>query len=183
MAKKFKLSKRSLKRLEGVHPALVAVILRAHELTGIDFGIAEGVRTLERQQELVNSRASWTMNSRHIPKKPLNQVSGEDCEAEFSHAIDLHAYIGKRVHWEWGLYFQIAEAMRQAARELGVAIQWGGIWDRNLNSLDGSLTDHQEMYIQRFRHQRELRNQKVRNPKIDGPHFQLSWREYPIAKE
>ena len=43
----FNLSQRSKDRLKGVHPDLVAVVERAIELTGVDFGVTCGVRTIE----------------------------------------------------------------------------------------------------------------------------------------
>ena len=46
----YKLSQRSLDRLEGVKPDLINVVKRAIELTTIDFGVIEGVRTEERQK-------------------------------------------------------------------------------------------------------------------------------------
>ena len=48
----FRLSKRSLGKLEGVKPELVEVVKRAIELTTIDFGVIEGVRTEKRQKEI-----------------------------------------------------------------------------------------------------------------------------------
>ena len=47
----YSLSNRSLKKLDGVHPDLVDVVKRAIEITEIDFGVSEGVRTLETQKE------------------------------------------------------------------------------------------------------------------------------------
>ena len=43
----FKLSQRSLGKLEGVHPDLVATVKRAIEITKVDFGVTAGVRDLE----------------------------------------------------------------------------------------------------------------------------------------
>ena len=40
----YKLSKRSMSNLVGVHPDLDAVIERAIQITPIDFGVSEGVR-------------------------------------------------------------------------------------------------------------------------------------------
>ena len=48
----FKLSKRSLSRLEGVNPDLVRVVHRAIQITPVDFGVTCGVRTLEEQKSL-----------------------------------------------------------------------------------------------------------------------------------
>jgi peptidoglycan L-alanyl-D-glutamate endopeptidase CwlK len=107
----FKLSKRSLGNLEGVHPRLVAVVKRAIELTEVDFVVTEGRRTVERQKQLVAAGASQTMNSRHL--------SG--------HAVDLAAWVGQ-VRWDWPLYAKLAEAMKKAAAEQNTPLIWGGDW-------------------------------------------------------
>lgn len=109
---KFKLSARSQARLVGVHPDLRAVVHRAIALTDVDFMVTEGKRSPERQRELVRSGASQTMNSRHLT----------------GHAVDLAAMIGTEVRWDWPLYSKLADAMRAAAKELGVKIVWGGSW-------------------------------------------------------
>jgi peptidoglycan L-alanyl-D-glutamate endopeptidase CwlK len=49
----FKLSKDSLDNLVGVKPQLVSVVKRAIQLTKVDFGVIEGVRTLETQKRYV----------------------------------------------------------------------------------------------------------------------------------
>lgn len=108
----YKLSRRSLERLQKVHPDLVRVVMRAIQMTEVDFGVTEGVRTIEKQREYVAKGASKTMNSRHLT----------------GHAVDLVAYVGAEVRWDWPLYHKIAAAMKSAANELGVAIVWGGDW-------------------------------------------------------
>lgn len=109
---KFRLSRRSKKKLVGVDEDLQRVVKRALELTEIDFGVTEGVRTLERQRGLFNSGASMTMNSRHLTGR----------------AVDLVAYIGSEVRWDWPLYHKLADAMKAAAGELGVEIVCGADW-------------------------------------------------------
>lgn len=108
----FKLSKRSLDKLAGVHPALQKVVRRAIEITTVDFGVTEGLRSMDRQKELFDKGASKTMNSRHLT----------------GHAVDLVAYIGSEVRWDWPLYHRIADAMKLAAKELDVPLVWGGDW-------------------------------------------------------
>lgn len=110
----FRLSSRSQARLDGVHPDLVRVVKRAIQITQVDFGITEGLRTKERQKELVAKGASRTMNSRHLT----------------GHAVDVAAYIGSEVRWDWPLYPKIAAAFRQAAKEERVPITWGGDWPK-----------------------------------------------------
>mgnify|MGYP002700086309 CR=1 FL=1 len=60
----FKLSQRSLNKLDGVHPDLVAVVKRAIEITEVDFGVTYGVRTVEEPEKLVDSGPSQTKNSK-----------------------------------------------------------------------------------------------------------------------
>lgn len=108
----FVLSDRSLKRLAGVKPELIQVVTRAIQITSVDFAVTEGVRTLNRQKELVASGASLTMDSRHLT----------------GHAVDLAAMVGGQVRWDWPLYDALAAAMKNAALECGVSIVWGGDW-------------------------------------------------------
>lgn len=106
----FILSKRSLNNLVGVNKDLVAVVKRAIELTKIDFAVTEGVRTLERQQELLVKKVTRTLNSKHL----------------VGDAVDLAAYVNGTVSWDKHHYYIIALAMEQAAIELNVDIRWGG---------------------------------------------------------
>ena len=56
----FKLSARSIGKLEGVEKDLVAVVMEAINLTNVDFGVTYGMRTLEEQQKLYDSGRSQT---------------------------------------------------------------------------------------------------------------------------
>ena len=148
----FKLSSRSLKNLEGVDSQLIEVVQYAIELSKIDFGVTEGLRTTQRQRELVASGASQTMKSKHIESK----------------AVDLVAYIGKRVSWELNLYDDIADAMKLAATEVGVPIRWGAAWQLDdIRNWDGTMQDAMDDYI-------NVRRSQGKRPFIDGPHFEIS---------
>ena len=115
----YRLSSRSLGNLEGVHPDLVAVVKRAIEITEADFVVIEGLRTKERQRELVATKKSRTMNSRHLT----------------GHAVDIAPY---PITWEKSAFVPVVEAMRKAAEELGVDVthgyDWG--WDSPHHELD-----------------------------------------------
>ena len=108
----FSLGPRSKQRLKGVHPDLVKVVERAIEISTIDFTVLEGLRTPERQKALLEAGASQTLNSRHIT----------------GHAVDLGAWVDNQVDWSWPLYHKIAAAMKDAAKQEGVSIVWGGGW-------------------------------------------------------
>jgi peptidoglycan L-alanyl-D-glutamate endopeptidase CwlK len=68
----FSLSNLSSDRLQGVHPDLVRGVERAIRITTQDFRVQEGLRTRERQAELVARGASRTMNSRHLTDHPVD---------------------------------------------------------------------------------------------------------------
>lgn len=106
----YSLSKRSEDKLVGVDANLVKVVCRAIELTEVDFGITEGLRTKERQALLVADGKSQTMNSKHIVGR----------------AVDVVAYIDGKVSWDKEHYVTISKAFKQAAKELNVTIRWGG---------------------------------------------------------
>ena len=108
----YSLGPRSKQRLKGVHPELVKVVERAIQITEVDFTVLEGLRSPERQKALVEAGASQTLNSRHLT----------------GHAVDLGAWVGDEVRWDWPLYHKIAAAMKEAARLEGVKIVWGGDW-------------------------------------------------------
>ena len=110
----FHLSQRSRLNLTGVHPDLVKVVMRALEISPLDFTVIEGLRTIKRQQELFASGASKTLNSRHLD----------------GHAVDIAPYVGGEIRWDWPLYYKLAKAMKAAAKEVGVPIEWGGDWIR-----------------------------------------------------
>lgn len=105
----YRLSQRSLSNLEGVHPDLVAIVKRAIEITEQDFSVIEGLRDIERQRELVAKGKSTTMNSRHLT----------------GHAVDIAPY---PLSWNWKYFYPIEDAMKGAANELNLLIEWGGDW-------------------------------------------------------
>jgi peptidoglycan L-alanyl-D-glutamate endopeptidase CwlK len=106
------LGQRSLSRLQGVHPDLVRVVKKAAAMSPLDFTVLEGLRTVDRQRQLMASGATRTMNSRHLT----------------GHAVDLAPMIGGTVRWDWPLYHQLAAIVKDAAKAENVPIQWGGDW-------------------------------------------------------
>jgi len=93
----YKLGTRSLQKLSGVHPDMVAVVKRAIELSEQDFSVLEGIRNINRQRELVKTGKSTTMNSRHLT----------------GHAVDLVPY---PVSWDWEYFYPIVDAMKAAPK-------------------------------------------------------------------
>tara|TARA_R110000796_G_scaffold96458_1_gene202246 strand:- start:143 stop:598 length:456 start_codon:yes stop_codon:yes gene_type:complete len=147
----YKLSQRSLDRLEGVDERLQSVVKSAIGMTKTDFGVICGLRTIEEQRKLVDKGASKTMKSKHIG----------------GNAVDLMAYIGSRGSWELNLYDDLADAMKEAARDLGVPVRWGAAWHINdIREWDGTMEEAMNAYV-------DLRRSQGKRPFIDGPHFEL----------
>ena len=110
----WKLSQRSLDRLKGVNPNLVKVVKRAIEISEYDFMVVEGLRSKETQAEYVKKGVSKTMNSYHLT----------------GHAVDLAPLENGQIDWDnkKGQFDAVAKAMKQAAKELNIKIEWGGDW-------------------------------------------------------
>ena len=148
----FSLSKRSLSRLAGVEPELVEVVKYAITVTKVDFGVTCGVRTVAEQKALVASGASTTMNSKHLEGR----------------AVDVVAYVGPNVSWAINLYDDIADAMKEGAKVVGVDLLWGAAWHiPDIRFWDGTMEEAMNAYI-------DLRRSQGKRPFLDGPHFQLN---------
>ena len=150
----FKLSNRSLERLEGVDERMVGVDKYTIRITKLDFGIPYlgGLRTMDQQRELFEKGASQTMKSKHLE----------------GIAIDTVAYVGARVSWELNLYDDIADAMKEAAEAVGVKIRWGAAWHiDSIGDYEGSMEDAMNEYI-------DLRRSQGKRPFIDAPHYELT---------
>lgn len=116
----FTLTQKDLSKLNGVHPDLVRVIVRAATLAPFRFRITEGMRTLERQKQLVAQGKSWTMNSRHLTGHAVDLVPYIDYDKDGDiDGNDLYA---------WPLYYKLAPIIKEAAKIEGVKLDWGGDW-------------------------------------------------------
>ena len=147
----FKLSQRSLDRMQGIDERMISVVKFAITATKTDFGVIQGMRTLEMQKALVAKGASQTMKSKHLDGL----------------AVDLMAYIEGRGSWELNLYDDLADAMKEGANVAGVAVRWGAAWHiPDIRKWEGTMEDAMNAYVDR-------RREQGRRPFIDGPHFEL----------
>lgn len=87
----YTLSNKSLAKLDGVHPDLVAIVERAIQSSSQDFSVGEGLRSIDRQHELYNTGRSKTLNSRHLT----------------GHAVDPFPY---PISWDWEYFYPISDA-------------------------------------------------------------------------
>ena len=108
----FKFSSRSKERLKGVNEKLVDVIEASLMESPYDFGITEGLRTIEKQKEYVKAGKSQTMKSYHLRGK----------------AVDIVVYKDGKVTWDLKYYKEVADVIKSVAKSKGVRITWGGDW-------------------------------------------------------
>ena len=156
----FKLGKRSLERLEGVDERMVAVVKHAIAVTKQDFSVICGLRDVETQRKLVASGASQTIASKHIPGL----------------AVDLMAYDSGSTpagRWELNLYDEIADAMAEGARNVGVGVCWGAAWSTEENSYPMDIRYWEGMMEKAMNAYVDKKRKMGKRAFIDGPHFEL----------
>lgn len=124
-----KASNRTKNNLKGVHPDLIMVITYALAISEADFFVNEGVRTLQRQQELYSQgrtiSGNIVTNVDGITKKSNHQVKSDG----YSHAVDVY-FCGwdnktKNSDPRWEKLFK---AIKTASLNLGIPVTIGAYW-------------------------------------------------------
>lgn len=110
----FSFSKTSLDKMNGVDSKLVNLMKEAIKNSPYDFGITEGIRTLERQKELFAQGKTKTLKSYHLVGK----------------AVDIKVYVNREVTWDFKYYKEVANHIKEVAKKLGYVITWGGDWKK-----------------------------------------------------
>lgn len=166
----FKLGPKSVAHMAHLHPTLVKLAHLAIAASPIDWGFTEPLtRTKQQQAEKVRLGYSKTMNSNHLIRPD-----------GYGHAVDCVPWINGHFTWGgtglgWPIVIEgdkiypfaaIADAWRSVAVQEGVALTWGGVWDRDLRTLPaGAENVHKAMIAYNERHPGRDFN--------DGPHIEL----------
>ena len=117
----FYFSQRSLNNLKGVHPDMVRLMNAAIKTAPVDFVITEGVRTVQRQQELFRQGKSKCDG---IKLKSKHQKRGDG----LGYAVDLYPLPVNYKDLE--PYRLLAKHIKQVAKNLGISVVWGGDWKK-----------------------------------------------------
>lgn len=117
---------RSIVLLQEMHPDLRKVVVRFAEIAPFGFRLTEVLRSEERQKRLVAAGASKTMRSRHLP----HPKDGLSRAFDLIPLVDINknGKIEVEEMYAWPLYHKLAPVMKQAAKDVGVQIEWGGDW-------------------------------------------------------
>jgi len=121
-----KMDARSEPLLAEMHPDLAKVVRRFSEIAPFKFRLTEVLRTSERQAQLVKAGASKTLKSRHLP----HSADGLSRAFDLIPLVDMDkdGKIEAEEMYAWPLYHKLAPVMKQAAKDVGVPIEWGGDW-------------------------------------------------------
>lgn len=124
----YKFSKTSQDRLDTCHFSLRLLMNLALSRSPVDFGIAEGHRSLEMQKQLFDEGKSKIDGIKKKGKHNLNP----------SQAVDIYAWVSRKASWDPKTLCIIAGVIYCCAKELGIRIRWGGNWD-----MDGEIITDQ----------------------------------------
>lgn len=110
-------------KLRGVHQDLADVIREAARRSDVPFTVTEGLRTADRQRDLVARGASKTVNSRHLTGHavdlwPLDPETGRALPSG-TKAAEARLWADLRA---------IAAVVKTVATERRVIVEWGGDW-------------------------------------------------------
>lgn len=132
-------SNRSLKCLNTCHPDLIKIAKKAIKYTDIDFGIAQGKRSLEDQKKFY---AEGKSKLDGINKRSKHQ--GYPTDNDPSYAFDIYAYVNgaswdeRYLSYLGGVIMSVAKQLLDAG-EVEHKLRWGGNWDQ-----DGEIITDQD---------------------------------------
>lgn len=125
----FELDAKSLNRLNGVDKRLVDLAKQVAKITPIRFQITEGIRTKEKQEQLVKEGKSKTLNSKHLQGLAVDIMS---CKEGYSQAKDIFILVG--------LFIAVA-------KQLNINIRVGALWDYS-STKDNNFIDAYHIQVE-----------------------------------
>jgi peptidoglycan L-alanyl-D-glutamate endopeptidase CwlK len=127
----FKFSNSSLSKLETVDIRLQILAKEVLKASYVDFAITEGVRTIERQQQLYMGGQSKTLNSKHLEGKAIDICPVIKGKLDYSKeaAADLYFILGI-------FYLKAKELLEQyeltgGEKGLNIRLRFGAFWDED----------------------------------------------------
>jgi len=114
----YQFGQNSLINRTGINPDLIEILDRAMEISIYDFGVPSsgGLRSTEEQAALFTAGVSKADGRTH---KSHHQTGN---------AVDVYAFVNGKASWDHEHLSVVAAAMLQASSELGIPLEWGGLW-------------------------------------------------------
>lgn len=146
----FQFGQRSKEKLETLHPDLQKTLLMAISVSQVDFGIAEGHRSVEKQQEYYAIGRTTQLD-----KSPITNIDGVTKKGKHNYkpslAVDIFvwhdnqsmrrkiAYDPVHLGYLAGVILTCAEFLKKKG-EITNTIRWGNNWD-----MDGVIAYDQNL--------------------------------------
>ena len=132
-------SKTSEARLSTCESYLQKVFNKAIELSHIDFGIAQGERTIELQRQYFNEGKSKVNPDAYTQEVlPLKGKHITNLAYTKAGAVDIYAYINGAASWDVKSLCYIAGVIMSIDKSLENRMRWGGNWN-----MDGEIISDQ----------------------------------------
>lgn len=112
-----RLGRNSRANLHGCHPDGIILCATAIQVTEVDFGVSESLRTLAQQKKYIASGVSWTLDSYH-----LKQGTG------YAHAWDVFGVVDGKASYAWPIMYKIYDAFLEASDMTGIPFEAGINW-------------------------------------------------------
>lgn len=110
----------SIERLHGVHPDLRDLADAVLQAAPWPIRVTEGLRTIERQRQLVAKKLSKTMNSRHLTGHAIDVVPYVD--------FDRDGKIETEELYRKDAFHALIPVAKRQAEALGIEMTWGYDW-------------------------------------------------------
>ncbi len=134
----FKFGKTSKKRLNTCHSDIQLIMNESIKITNVDFGIAEGHRSIEKQKQYF--------------KEGKSKIDGVNKKGKHNYtpslAVDIYPYFDNGAKWDnehlsylSGIIHGVSE-MLFASGKITHKVRWGGNWDMDgIILIDQSFDD------------------------------------------
>ena len=126
-----KFSKTSAARLDTCTAYIKEVFTEAIKISKIDFGVAQGERTVEQQRQYFNEGKSKVNPDAYTPEElPLKGKHITNGIYTKAGAVDIYAYLpGTGASWDKSHLCYIAGLVMAIDAQKENRLRWGGNWD------------------------------------------------------
>ncbi len=121
----FRFGRKSKTQLKTCHEDLQLIMNEAIKISDVDFGIAEGYRSIEKQMQYFEEGKSKLDG--------VNKMSKHNYSPSL--AVDIYAYYNKKASWDKehlsylaGIIHAVSEILFEQ-QKITYKLRWGGNWD------------------------------------------------------
>ena len=136
----YRFSKTSNDRLKTCHKDLQLIMRESLAVSQVDFGIAQGARTVEQQRQYYKEGKSKISPDHYKTLEDLIKKAKHIVDGKYrkkAHAVDIYAYYDSGARWDvkhlcylGGIVMATAKRLKQEC-SITHELRWGGNWDNH----------------------------------------------------